>query len=625
MSNYAASVKVGPLTFPLITDGDVPAASELVYVLDGLNLEWEHPEDAPWPSQPNMSEGKLSLLTRDIANLAGVDRGAECLITVRTAPADTPTDFDTSIDGWGSSNATLARTTTVKKSGVAGMAMTVSSAGNGIANFGGLRAYPGFNYTASVAVLTPAFVRSCRVDLSFQDASGAQIAYRVGTAFNSNTAAWVTSPPLTTLAPAGTVTMKYWVTVIGATSGEYIAIDEATVTTADARTIGTFPGRIGELDAVPVRRPDPANPGGPPIQWIRFDLLLVDYNVDLAEAKLTLTRPANENMYTRLAAVASAAATAVGKPVNTITGSIPYVDALDVASESAYSLLVDLLRQNPWEATVTDQGDSGRPLLIPRISAVTGLLTSFDATRILSKYQTSWGPAVFALVGSVLKLNFAGAPPAAPGAFPFSLVIDAGRVSEDGTKYTRAKYADPDQINLSGPFGSLTLRSPYGNQRAAPVSRDITTNYVSLSAAQDFSYLYLDPEQGDIRWDVDELTWYPTDAELATLPFPLMPDLATPNLACYAAQVVITGIPNVVNPTGPTGYYAGSLAGVRLRVIEGKVVVQLKLSRRLPLDDGTVTALGITPANLATLFPTVKVNQVDPTLSVYDTRLVRKP
>lgn len=165
-----------------------------------------------------------------------------------------------------------------------------------------------------------------------------------------------------------------------------------------------------------------------------------------------------------------------------------------------------------------------------------------------------------------------------------------------------------------------------------PVSLALDSTLVLASNAREMGRMYLPDDDIGNRWEIQKFTWKPSDASLAALPFPLVPDTDSLDAAgpatyhfgptAYLAQAVLAEIPDNINPAGDTlGFVAGTLTEATLRISDRRITFELALSRRIP-HVGLVADFPITFDDVAANFPTVTFADVDPDVSCYDVRLV---
>ncbi len=391
--------------------------------------------------------------------------------------------------------------------------------------------------------------------------------------------------------------------------------------TSAGTNVATFTGRVAAMSAVPSRRKG--------VTGLRYSISCVDYMVDLRELQLNITRPV-ETGEDRLGAIVDAIADAGGPEV-----TLPAVlfegtlfDAITAADTNAFDLLDDHLRQ-----IVTPDV---RSYMVP--VTVAGVLDSITCIFALApRVSLTWPPGLFVLNGNLLTVEPDDTPPADLAGYQMGMLLDSGRVREQPLTWSKAKNAGPNTVTVTGPAGTVTSTS--ASPGTAPVKLAISTTLTTATsgiptAQASMSKLYL-PDPDANRWSVDQFVWMPTDAELAALPFCLTPDTDsldfTPDHyagpACYTAQVVVTNVPDHVNPASDSGFYAGCPAGIEVRVQNKTVTVAMRIAKRLPRTQAGF--FGAAWSDLAADFPAVKwatgTQTVDPNLSWYETRLAREP
>lgn len=384
--------------------------------------------------------------------------------------------------------------------------------------------------------------------------------------------------------------------------------------TSAGTPIGSFTGRIVDPQVDLVRRGNST--------WALYTIQCGDYNLDLAETALDLTRGV-EGTGVRVQAIATAITAATGLPVTISGASHPQgiFEALQVVQSPALQLLVDALGQmNDFDPNAAAGVNQWRTFVVPTTTA--GVLTGWDLTKsITQQFAQTWPPGQLALIAHVLQLVFPGVPPVALGGKALGLVCHPGRTVE-GSIVWRETKGDPNEVVAnSQTAGTVTVSNKQAGTR--PVTLTIASTLTTAQAETDMAAMYL-PDLDTARWLCDSFTWLPTDAELAALPFPLTPDTDTGNINCYWAQVAIDQIPDNVNPASDSGFYAGGLDGANLQIVDGRLFFVLSVRRRLPRPFG----LGVTWADLRANFAGVKyrtgVNNIDPTLSWFEMRLARK-
>lgn len=150
--------------------------------------------------------------------------------------------------------------------------------------------------------------------------------------------------------------------------------------------------------------------------------------------------------------------------------------------------------------------------------------------------------------------------------------------------------------------------------------------------AREVAKMYLPDSQPGNRWALETFTWIPSDETLADLPWPLVPDsdALIPNgisegtliggPTAYYAQTVLAEIPPALNPGSQLGYLAGCLTGVTIRIKRRRISIDVQLDRHLgtPIDG---SGMGASYDDIATNFPTVTYDDVDPNVTYYDARI----
>lgn len=398
-------------------------------------------------------------------------------------------------------------------------------------------------------------------------------------------------------------------------------------TTAQIRITGSggvlvaaIAGRVADSKARVVRRGN--------VQWIAFDLIIADYVVDLAETFVSFTTGAGSNVSQILEAI-RAASVAGGGP--TLTGDVliggGVYDAYAVKGVSAFDAIDDVLRQEDSSSPGISVGFVdivARPIMTSKTTA--GVLTSINLDNSTpSRVAVTWPPAEFAVVSNLLTLVFGQTPPAALLGFKMGLRVETSDVLED-ISYTQSKSLAANTVIMTNAgWGSVTVTNRSAGEPAITVTIPVTVN--SFGNALNFIGTYLPDVDGN-RWRVESFTWRPDDADIAALPFCLTPDSETGDATCYRAQVAVTGIANKINPSGNSGFYAGTLDAAAVTVTSGRLDVELVINHRLPVSAPGLE-LGISWDELEAQVGTgVKISvgaqKVDPNLSYYETRLARK-
>lgn len=391
--------------------------------------------------------------------------------------------------------------------------------------------------------------------------------------------------------------------------------------TSGGTLVASFAGRVADMNASPDRYNG--------AQVMRYDIIAVDYVVDLAETLVTLNQ-ASESIGFRVQAIAAA---------SEAKGSAPFVFpshmesfyallALDAVEQPVSDLLDDVLRQ----VSGLDMDDpNGRTMILPQ--TIGGVLDSYDLTHTVPNYALTWPPAILAVVSGQLTIVPDDTPPVTFTDYVLGLAIDADRVDEDLT-FNRTKSASPNYVTVTyGAGGVSSVSLTDVESTVAKVKLPLASQLTTSAAALSMAGMYL-PDGDANRWAADRFTWRPSDAELAALPFPLTPDtedLLLSGPPCYLAQVMVSTIPDNINPAGNAGIYAGVLDGAEVRIMPkrgnqagGEIVVDLKLRKRLPRPPG---AFAVTYDEVKADFPGVEYSigaqVVDPGITYYELRLVR--
>lgn len=386
--------------------------------------------------------------------------------------------------------------------------------------------------------------------------------------------------------------------------------------TSAGTLIASFTGRVDDITATPIRRFNATTELYE--QWISYDIQLSDYRVDLNEVPVTIVRP-QERIQPRVDAINAGIVASGGLPISlpVFSALAPFFDALNAAAQPGLALMVDYLRQIAIAGTFL----YGRLIVVP--TTVAGVLTGYNGQAKLDQQAHTWPPGKFKLVAHILGLSFVEAPPGSLLGLPLGLAVNAGRVQE-AVNYRRSKVTAPNTTTVTGSFG--TVSKTY-RPDLRPVVQALQSTWSADTEGLSMATMY-QPFSDVEPWTVENVVWMPTDAELAALPFPLTEDTDTANIACYQAQVAVYNVPNKINPAGDSGFYAGTLDGVSVQIIGGKVYVFLKINRRLPIPIDDVVDVGVTWDDLKASFPAVTwrtgTDKVDPTLSWNDTRLARR-
>lgn len=211
-------------------------------------------------------------------------------------------------------------------------------------------------------------------------------------------------------------------------------------------------------------------------------------------------------------------------------------------------------------------------------------------------------------------------------------VISADHV-DFSARWSQTKRTDPDTFTVTGAFvdglldttwPSLTVSSP----GAVPVTGQAPFGGISDHAAINYATANLAGADSD-RWQTEPFTWY-ADQD----PWPLIADgcwfIEGKHVEAGRYPVVVAGIDPTKTPNG-LDWWAGRLRSATFALAGGHYTVRFELARNL-LRPGvystvtpTIDVATLTPEDLATSFPAVKVSDADPAYTPFDYRLVRSP
>lgn len=378
-------------------------------------------------------------------------------------------------------------------------------------------------------------------------------------------------------------------------------------------------GRIADASLTPVKR------GG--VFKARLDVLFVDFLQDgPGWPRVSGTFPA-QGARSRWAAIGALLEGFWANNVQRVPAAYRHLpmadeaillDQVTFANASVMDLFDDTLRQI---ADVTDG--------VRRIMFAETLYPTVDnlpfwqliTVPLAAASEIPYPPAVLDLAAGKLGLSFDGASPS-----PAGLTIDTGRV-DSAVRFASLKSDAARTVTVTGSFGSVSA----GNGLESGTELTMPSVLTAAADATKMAKMYL-PQPHAQRWSLDAFTWYPTDAELAGLDYPLnVPSHGLLNETTpagyahvWAAPVAVDGIPPEINPGSDSTFYPGTLAGLTIAIRRGKVIVSGQIARRL----NTGPARSVTVADVIANFPGVKLKTgadvVDPALSVYESKLARK-
>lgn len=405
---------------------------------------------------------------------------------------------------------------------------------------------------------------------------------------------------------------------------------------SDGNAVAAFAGRVAQITASPQVL---KNPDGTDGRAMFYQLDAVDYVVDLAELLITVNRPV-EVISDRLNAITAAITTAGGALVDwppfNFDSNVDYFDAYAAVQQPALDVLTEHVRQlaHPSASEL-----SGLLLITPYTAA--GVLTKYDmGWPILTNATMVWPPASWAIIDGKLMIDPEGGP-LPPGriplydGLPIGLSIDGCRVLLDGVEWIRSKFGAVNYVSVTGPDTTAVASRPAEQVIKLALESTLLLSAPGPNHVQEMADMYL-PDADSDRWAIDAVTWQPSDAELAALPFPLAPDtggLSTNPYeivdgpivgpSAYYAPVVIREVPNELNPGSDLGYLAGTLSSVQLTIKRKTITAELGITRQLPknTDVSGSGVIGTTWDDLAADFPTITWADVDPRPTWYDARL----
>lgn len=392
---------------------------------------------------------------------------------------------------------------------------------------------------------------------------------------------------------------------------------EVTVWDGDPESGGvrwlTFAGRITSSTAKIVRRKS--------MSVSLFTINCADWLLDLAETPVEWAAFPAESIDNRLARI-DAGMRAAGLPGLTLSLLFgPTLDAAAYGVTDPLSVLKDTLRQyTPGGGT-----EWQRWYVKPRTMLGSMAPSDYELAEYESEVPATILPAVFTVIGGILSIRF-------PGTISGDLtlgLVDSCYVDEAATGWESKKRGNPTLVKVTSPLGVYTAR----HSEDHPVKLELASTISGAGEevfVENMADMYLPPLESARTWEVSKFLIYaahlinglgvaggrvrewfpdPTDSYVFS---------SWPN-----APVVVTNVPDTLNLTGDTGLYAGSLKSVELTITGRKVLIEAALRRRLPYARSGADLL--TVDYVQATYPTIDVDHVDPTLTVYDTRLVRIP
>ena len=243
-------------------------------------------------------------------------------------------------------------------------------------------------------------------------------------------------------------------------------------------------------------------------------------------------------------------------------------------------------------------------------------------------------PAVFKNLGAGLYGPQLEAPPASVviGGTPVdiydaSIVVDAGYL-DIGATWTRTKFDAPNVVEVANGTPPELMTDPWSKVTAtnrldgeAVVSASVPDCLLEAPySAANVAEMYLDDSlNADVVWSATGFRWYASQDPQWPVLRSLFPD--TELFGEYGAPIVITGIPAAQRPDDRP-WYVGVPRAVQWTFNQGDFDIAFDLDPRTPkpINDG---AVGLTWADLATDFPAVTWNNLDPAYTWLDYRLIR--
>lgn len=425
--------------------------------------------------------------------------------------------------------------------------------------------------------------------------------------------------------------------------------------------VATFYGRVAEVSDQPVEYGNPGGSGN--LLGQLFDVVCVDYTVDLAEVEATTGLLASNDAVNRMRAYLDAAATQ-GVPGGLVSGESGTLDgwvrvkAEDPTTGPALARIVGVMDQvgadalpgddpagTEPKATALDKRLARRAVFAPRVDAAVlpGELADPGgnvswAIDVPPAYWDQTDPDNFP---AVLTLGSGGwgleMDPDSP------VVVPALRV-DGAAKWTRSKFSHPNRVTIGYTpvsTGDETVATVDSGDKAtgdpvvslrldAPLLGDVMATY---GFTEDYgplrmALMYLPENDARDRWTADAwrhyieawdqllaFPWFPRHADIDPTPG-FDPGDPTSRVACYGMPVVVSGIDPAQHPTGRS-WYAGTLSAAKLTLADARPTLEFTVRRVLPIPAG---AGALTPADVD---PAITVADLDPSFTVYDYRLAR--
>lgn len=377
-------------------------------------------------------------------------------------------------------------------------------------------------------------------------------------------------------------------------------LGEAVIAGYDGRQgLSTWGHVVGRFDMADLPGPDWSNGGsGSPLLALNFGL--IDATTVRAEVEKLLRSYADGG---------------------TITGD-PAI-ATNHARYNAEGWRRGVLRPN---LTAAADVDPTEPYRVEWVTRRYGLLPGIGPAQ----------PAKFANLGGGLYGPLFAPPPASVviggitvPVYDASIVLDASNL-DYGASWARTKYDDPnivsvtnnaptDEFDPGDDWRIITATNRAANE--GPVTAAITDSLVyDRYAAQNVADMYLDDTDNDeVVWFASGFRWYASRDPQWPVNRSLFPD--TELWGGYSAPVIITGIPDSQRPTDRE-WYVGTPRAVTLTFDRGEFSFDFDLYPRTPMPVNEL-GIGLTWDELNTGFPTVTWNQLAPTYTWIDYRLIR--